>query len=207
MSPPWTWIVPAAVLLLVVAVVRLATVARRRRRQIDSLMIRLEELETRLAGGELESRRDPGAVGHSASGAERYSQDVLAGRSSYVAQLVSRASRPRDIAEQAVVSIYRAIEDPLRPSDLARELCVTLRTLQRGVGRTLGCTPNQLILTIKMREARRMLASGELRVGEVAHRLGFADTAHLTRRYRTFYRCPPSQHLGGDGDASSSGRA
>lgn len=106
------------------------------------------------------------------------------------------------LVDQTLIGIYSRIEDRIQPSDLADDLGVSLRTLERGLTRVLDCTPGQLILTVKMREARRMLASGRFRVGEVAHRLAFADASHFTRRYRRFYRCTPSQHVatGDSGD-------
>ena len=197
----WGWLVAVAVLILVAAVAKEWADNVKSRRQIDALMDRLQELEARLAGddGNLVDAIRAEDSGPFPSGI--YSADVLAGQSSYVARLVSQAEKPADLGGQAVVAVYRRIEDPIRPSDLAEELCVSLRTLQRGLASSLGCTPHQLILTLKMREARRLIASGQLRVGEVAHRLAFSDASHLSRTYRKFYRCPPSQHVG---DASIS---
>jgi AraC-like DNA-binding protein len=201
MSTTWVWLVAAAALILVIVVVKEWADNIRRRRQIDALMDRLQELETRLAGedGDLADAISAEDSRTFASGI--YSADVLAGQSSYVARLVSQSERPADLGGQAVVAVYRRMEDPIRPSDLAEELCVSLRTLQRGLASSLSCSPHQLILTVKMREARRLIASGQLRVGEVAHRLAFSDASHLSRTYRKFYRCPPSQHMG---DASLS---
>jgi AraC-like DNA-binding protein/heme exporter protein D len=191
--PGWVAFAVALVLIAVVAKVWADNV--KRRRQIDALMIRMQELEAKLAVADGEPTDEIFAEDGVPSASGIYSADVLAGQSSYVARLVSQAERPADLAGQALVAVYRRIEDPIRPSDLADELCVSLRTLQRGLARCLDCTPNQLILTAKMREARRLIASGQLRVGEVAHRLAFADASHLARNYRKFYRCPPSQHL------------
>ncbi len=169
----------------------------RQRRQIDALMTRLQEVEARLAFGDTTAVEEWPVGESGVSGVSVYSADVLAGCSSHVARLVSESTSPADLADQAVVGIYRRIEDLIRPSDLADEFFVSLRTLERGIGRSLDCTPSQLILTVKMREARRLIESGELRVGEVAHRLAFADAAHFSRRYRKFYRCSPSHHVAG----------
>jgi len=194
MSPALTVIGLSAILGLLAVVAAMLVANARGRRQLAALSARVAEVEARLtagAGMDAEIDGDPS----SPSLSREYSADVLAGQSSYIAQLVSRSALPTDLGEQSVVAIYRHLGEPIRPSDLAEELHVSVRTLQRGVARSFGCTPNQLILTVKLREARRMLASGRLRVGEVAHRLAFADAAHLSRSYRTLYRCPPSQHL------------
>ncbi len=182
------------ILVLLVVVAAMLLVNARGRRQLAALSARVAEVEARLAAG-ADPDTEVGGDPSSSSLSEEYPADVLAGQSSYIAQLVSRSSLPTDLGEQAVVAVYRHLGEPIRPSDLAEELHVSARTLQRGVARSFGCTPNQLILTVKLREARRMLATGRLRVGEVAHRLAFADAAHLSRSYRTLFRCPPSQHL------------
>ena len=87
----------------------------------------------------------------------------------------------------------RRITVNLAPADLAAALCVSLRTLERGLASALDCTPSQLILAMKMREARRMLRSGRYRVGEVADRLGFPSQFHFSRRFKAYYRVPPSE--------------
>lgn len=196
-------ILTLAALGLVLAIVAAAVVQeRRRRREVDTLMARLQTLEERLAFGE-GGPTEPSVEEAILASRPELSADVLAGRTSMVARLVSTSNRPADLAEQAIVGIYRRIEEAIRPSDLADELNVSLRTLQRGIERALGCTPSELILTVKMREARRLIEDGGLRVGEVAHRLAFADAAHLSRRYRRFYRCPPSAHAASRGDSAA----
>lgn len=194
MSTTWVWLIAVAVVVLVTVVAKEWADSVKRRRQIDDLMDRLQELEASLAAGDGDLADAIRAENSETFASSIYSADVLAGQSSYVARLVSESERPVDLGGQAVVAVYRRLEDPIRPSDLAEELCVSLRTLQRGLASSLGCTPHQLILTVKMREARRLIASGQLRIGEVAHQLAFSDASHLSRTYRKFYRCPPSQH-------------
>ncbi len=46
---------------------------------------------------------------------------------------------------------------------------------------------------MKMREARRLLASGQRRVGEVAEHLAFANAFHFSRRFTSFYPITPSE--------------
>jgi AraC-like DNA-binding protein len=188
--------VVAAVLL-----VRVSLASARRRRQIDALMLRITELEERLTrdaeepGPAMARTAVAGGATDDEGTAEAYSADVLAGWTSHVGRILARHATPEDLADRAVVTVYRRIDEPIKPSDLAGELHVSLRTLERGLSRALDCSPGRLILAVKMREARRMLATGRLQVGDVAHRLAFFDSAHFAKRYRQFYRCPPSRHL------------
>lgn len=172
----------------------------RLKRQMTGLMGRLDELERTVPvfGGdekpataageneaELESDRETGL---------NPSRDVLAGRTSFVRRAVEgELSLPTSLAGQTIALVHSKIEARLSPTELAGELAISLRTLERGLAAELGCTPRQLISAMKMREARRMLVSGKYRVNEVALRLGFATPSHFSRCFRTFYRTPPSE--------------
>ncbi len=88
--------------------------------------------------------------------------------------------------------MYRRIHEPVAPSQIAADLYVSLRTLERGLAATLDCSPSQLILAMKMREAKTLLATGQWRVSEVAGHLAFANPFHFSRRFKSFYRVAPS---------------
>ena len=197
-------IVAAALVSACLALVALVTSQRRTRRQLGALMGRLDELERVATVREPAVPPGPGArqgdaKSESAEGFEpNLSRDVLAGRTSFVRRAVEgELSRPASLAGQVIAVVHSNIEDSLSPAELASQLSVSLRTLERGVAGELGCTPRQLILAMKMREARRLLFSGQYRVNEVATRLGFATASHFSRSFRTFYRVPPSQLVRG----------
>jgi AraC-like DNA-binding protein len=183
------------------AVVTLLWFQRRTRRQMATLLSRLDELE-RLAGARggdttaavaeaVDRRRPPTVTGDPV---ENPSRDVLAGRTSFVRRAVNgELSQPASLAGQVIALVHSRIGDTLTPAELAAELAVSLRTLERGLSVELGCTPRQLILAMKMREARRLLATGRYRVNEVAARLGYATPSHFSRSFRGFYREPPSR--------------
>lgn len=167
----------------------------RDRRRLRELLERLDRLEQALQGQAplaAPPRADP--LADDASGElSQVSADVLRGRTTWVRQLVARPPVPfLPLADQAVVQVHAALERNLTPAELAGALCVSLRTLERGLAQTLACSPRQLILAVKMREARRLLGQGG-RVGEVAERLGFASAFHFSRRFKDFYHVAPSE--------------
>lgn len=186
------------------ALVALLMLQRRTQHQLAELMDRLDELEQVASGRESGVPAAPEAglseAGlDSADGVEPdLSRDVLAGRTSFVRRAIEgELRRPASLAGQVIAVVDSNIEDRLSPGELASELSVSLRTLERGIGAELGCTPRQLILAMKMREARRLLESGRFRVNEVASRLGFTTPSHFSRSFRTFYRVPPSEFVRG----------
>lgn len=164
----------------------------RDRRRMRELLERLERLEQALHEPVPEAAPRPAPAG-SGEPLPEVSADVLRGRTSWVRQLVTRPPAPfQPLADQAVVQVHAALGRNLTPAELADALCVSLRTLERGLALTLGCSPRQLILAVKMREAFRLLRQGA-RVGEVADRLGFASAFHFSRRFKDFYHLAPSE--------------
>jgi AraC-like DNA-binding protein len=183
-------------------VAALALVHRHHQGQIDRLMQRLDQLEARWKIG-ASAAGEPGtapaapaaeaAIVPPRPGREGV-QDVLAGWTSHVGRIVRGESvDTMGLADDAIVRVHGRLSANLSPRELAADLCVSLRTLERGLAAALKCTPSELILAMKMREARRLLASGRYRVGEVADRLGFSSPFHFSRRFKAYYRVPPSE--------------
>ena len=50
---------------------------------------------------------------------------------------------------------------------------------------------NKYILSVKMREAKRLLTTGQLTAKEIAARMNFSSLNYLCYAYQTFYGHPP----------------
>lgn len=170
------------------------------RRQVSgmrSLLERLEELSQQAGDAQSRPGQEESAAPIEISGADSslsvLTGDVLAGRTTHVHQLIEDGTvHGLPLADQSIVQIYAQIEEPLSPSDLAKSLNVSLRSLERGLSLALSCSPRELILAVKMREARRLLEAGELNVTAVSYRLGFSSPSHFSRRFREFFKRSPS---------------
>ena len=173
-------------------------VRRRHRHQIQALLARLEELETldRLVPlSPFPTDLSPKSPEDSVSLLSHGVDDPLAGKTSDVRRIVEGAEPGRSLANQAILCVYQHLEVNLKPNELAAELFISLRTLERGLSASLDCSPSQLIMAMKLRNAKKLLQSGDFRVGEVAHRLGFSSPGHFSRRFKTFYGRSPSELL------------
>jgi AraC-like DNA-binding protein len=165
---------------------------RRHHRQVRSLIQRLEALEAAAAESAVAPPFAP-SVPPSHLETVAPPADVLAGKSSYVRAIVdSSGAEAATLTDRTIAAVHDRLDRNLLPQELASELDVSLRTLQRVLSSTLDCSPRQLILAMKMREARRLLLTGDLRVNEVAYRLGFSNPSHFSTTFRTFYRVTPS---------------
>ena len=56
-----------------------------------------------------------------------------------------------------------------------------------------GRTAMQWLLERRMREARRLLTESDLSITELAYNLGFEDSSHFARRFRTIHNTSPVQ--------------
>ncbi len=96
--------------------------------------------------------------------------EVLAGGHALVARLAARV-------EQALPRI-----PPI--AALARELCVSERTLARHVRRATGTSTRGLIQSVKLRRARALLENSRLTVERIAAEVGYQDATALRRLMR-----------------------
>ncbi|MBX3725632.1 MAG: helix-turn-helix domain-containing protein [Xanthomonadales bacterium] len=101
-------------------------------------------------------------------------------------------------AQRAAAAVEARLARSITPAELAAALHVSLRTLQRRLAEAPACTPSELIDSVKMRHARKMLEEGELTVREIAERVGFGDPGHFSRRFRAHWGLPPSSLRNGD---------
>jgi AraC-like DNA-binding protein len=100
---------------------------------------------------------------------------------------------PDRVDLRATIFIYERLDQPITPTDLADDLNLSLRSLQRGLSTSLSCTPRELILAIKMREGKRLLLDEGCRVQEASRAVGFDDPFHFSRRFKGYYQMSPSE--------------
>lgn len=106
--------------------------------------------------------------------------------------------RKSTILDERVLEAIRLIrEDPAGVDSmevLARQLNWSRSHFDREFSRQVGQPPKQFLLNCKMIEARRLLESTQLRVGEVAERLGYRDIYFFSRQFKAFYGVSPQQY-------------
>ena len=110
------------------------------------------------------------------------------------------------LAEMALAFVKLHVSENLSVADLAKALHMSSRTLQRGLKRALDSTPRELLLAVRMTEAKRLLKTGAHRVGDVGYQVGFEDPAHFSRRFKAYYQCTPSDFAQQYRDAARDGR-
>lgn len=82
--------------------------------------------------------------------------------------------------------------------ELSRRIRVSERTLRAAFTRSLGMSPYQYLVTVRLNHARQLLLKGdpdELTVRAVASRVGFWDFGRFASKYRKLFGELPSETL------------
>ena len=91
----------------------------------------------------------------------------------------------------AIRIMETSIEEQVSPSDIASELGISTRQLERLFGRYLNCSPKKYLIELRLQKAQRLLVQTELSVTEVAMACGFNSSGHFSRAYRAQFGISP----------------
>ncbi|WP_432283966.1 GlxA family transcriptional regulator [Aminobacter sp. BA135] len=84
------------------------------------------------------------------------------------------------------------IEDPLSLQDIAREVSLSRRQIERLFLRHLSTTPRQHYLTLKLRRARQLIEMTEMSVTAIAIACGFTSASHFSKSFKDHFGVLPS---------------
>ncbi len=79
-------------------------------------------------------------------------------------------------------------------SDVARQLPVTQRSLERRFREALGHTIHDEIIRCRLERARRLLTKTDMSIGEVAAAAGFPNSDNMGRSFQRFEGVSPSSY-------------
>ena len=111
-------------------------------------------------------------------------------------QELSAITTRRSIAAQLYQQLLLCDEPMPSLERLAEQLQMSSRTLHRRL-ESEGQRFRDLVNAARMSQAAQLLEKG-WSVTEIAHRLGYADSANFTRAFRRHYQVPPSRFTGKD---------
>jgi transcriptional regulator GlxA family with amidase domain len=95
--------------------------------------------------------------------------------------------------QRALLLLERNVAGRLSVREMAAELRIGVRQLERVFRVELGMSPAAYARRLRLQHAHQLLIESQRAVGDVASEAGFADAAHFTRRYRSAYGTTPTQ--------------
>ena len=88
------------------------------------------------------------------------------------------------------------IEDPLKPSEIALDLRISLRQLERLFQRFFKLSPKNYYMKIRLQKARHLLLQTEMNVLQIAMATGFTSSSHFSKCYRLEFNITPFKERG-----------
>jgi AraC family transcriptional regulator, glycine betaine-responsive activator len=88
------------------------------------------------------------------------------------------------------------IEDPISPADLAEQVDMSTRQLERLFRRYLDRSPKRYYTELRLERARHLLMQTDMSVINVALATGFTSPSHFSKCYRAYYQTTPYRERG-----------
>jgi AraC-like DNA-binding protein len=99
----------------------------------------------------------------------------------------------RQRVELAQARMVARLARPPSLSQIAADLNLSPRQLQRDFMAFTGLTPIRYLNVVRMSEANSLLAETSIPIAEIAALLGYASQAHFSTAFRQAYDCSPSE--------------
>jgi AraC-like DNA-binding protein len=112
--------------------------------------------------------------------------------------LCEEKSRGRMVNERfiAVVEyIRRNLTSPIEPAELSKMACMSKSVFYRAFLNEFGVSPTKLILVERIRQAKSMLATENMKVKEICYALGFSDPNYFSRAFKKIEGITPLEYL------------
>jgi len=100
---------------------------------------------------------------------------------------------------QVIQMMEGNIEDAMSPADLAEEVGMSTRQLERLFRRYLNRSPKRYYMELRLQKARNLLMQTDMSVINVALACGFASPSHFSKCYRAQYNTTPYRERGSQG--------
>ena len=97
------------------------------------------------------------------------------------------------LVARAIARFSRDLSDPVPVADLAGELGITPRHLERSFKRATGQNPTSYFRQVRMKAARQIVMYSNDHMAEIAAAVGYASVKSLIRHYRAAFGLTPQQ--------------
>ena len=97
---------------------------------------------------------------------------------------------------RVIALMHEHIEEPISAAQLATEVGMSTRQLERLFRRYLDRSPKRYYLELRLEKARRLLLQTDMSVINVALACGFTSPSHFSKCYRAHYRRTPYRERG-----------
>ena len=86
------------------------------------------------------------------------------------------------------------LNEKLSIGEIAQTLHLTHTGLIGKFKRVHGCTPNEYLVALRMRFAKKLIAEGQLRINEISAMCGYSNAYYFSNAFRNFCGVTPSEY-------------
>lgn len=94
---------------------------------------------------------------------------------------------------KAVMLMEQELENPLSTAEIASQVHVSVRQLERLFKQKLKISPAEYYLELRLKKARQLLENSDLSISAIGMICGFSSGSHFSRSYQGFYGNTPSE--------------
>lgn len=118
-------------------------------------------------------------------------------------QMLATNAIDKELIDRAINIIERYLDDEdFNVNTFAREMAMARTNLYAKLKAVTGQTPNEFILTIRMKKAALMLRNNhELNISEIATHVGFSSPRYFARCFKDMYHISPTAYRKGEDDS------
>jgi transcriptional regulator GlxA family with amidase domain len=103
--------------------------------------------------------------------------------------------KPNDLRVRRILHLLRQkLDRPIHISELAGRVLLSKSRLFYLIRQETASSPAKLLKRMRMLAAKEMLVTTDLRVKEVAARVGFNDISHFVRDFETLFGLSPARY-------------
>lgn len=135
--------------------------------------------------------RDHGGELASAIAAELMLERVREGGERQRAPQRNRIGATHPKLSQALLLMEANIEEPLTTDEIAQQVCVSRRQLERIFKQFLNRVPSQYYLELRLNRARQLLQQTSTSIIQIGLSCGFSSGPHFSSAYRNFFGVTP----------------
>lgn len=110
--------------------------------------------------------------------------------------LQSRNGMRNPYMAKAIQRMHDTIDCPLSPSEIAQELGISTRQLERLFGKYLNTSPKKYFMEMRLERAGHLLVQTEKSIIDIALACGFESPGHFSRVYRASFGVTPMAQRG-----------
>lgn len=109
---------------------------------------------------------------------------------------VKRKSANEKLMERIMNTIYKNLKDSSLTVDMiADEVGMSRVHLHRKMKEIVGQTPHDFIRQLRLEQAARLLATGDMNITEVLYACGFSNAASFSTTFKNVYGLTPTEYM------------